>query len=94
MKITMDNHTHKLSGKPDCYGNLKKVFPMTKTGLRETPHYCRYDCSYKTECLKKALASSKGSTVEEELLERGSKAGTIGFVERWSRRKQLDRRKD
>jgi hypothetical protein len=79
--------------KPDCYGNLSKVFPMTETGLRETPHYCRYDCVYKTECLKRALVSSKGGGVEEELLERGSKAGTIGFFERWSRKKQLNRRK-
>ncbi|MCK5508421.1 MAG: hypothetical protein KAI50_07850 [Desulfobacterales bacterium] len=90
----MDNQTLELSGEKDCYGDLKIVFPMTETGLRETPHYCRHECSYKTECLKKALATSKGRIVEEELLERGSKAGTIGFVERWSRRKQLDRRKD
>ena len=80
--------------KPDCYGKLNIVFPMTDTGLRETPHYCRYECFYKTECLKNALATSKGAGVEEELLKRGSKAGTIGFVERWSRRKQLNRRKD
>jgi len=83
----------KTMGKPDCYGNLKKVFPMTETGLRETPHYCRYECFYKTDCLKEALVTSKGRQVEDELLERGSKAGTIGFVERWSRRKQLGRRK-
>ncbi|MCK5310579.1 MAG: hypothetical protein KAJ62_00620 [Desulfobacteraceae bacterium] len=82
------------NNKPDCYGELNKVFPMTETGLRETPHYCRYDCHYKTGCLKNALATSKGRRVEEELLERGSKAGTIGFFERWSRRKQLNRRKD
>ena len=80
--------------KPDCYGKLSIVFPMTDTGLRETPHYCRYECFYKTECLKNALATSKGAGVEEELLKRGSKAGTIGFVERWSRRKQLNRRRD
>ncbi len=80
--------------KPDCYGDLQKVFPMTEIGLRETPHFCRYECSHKTECLKKALLTSKGRGVEEELLERGSKAGNIGFFERWSRRKQLNRRKD
>ena len=89
----MDNKTSKSTDQPSCYGNLKIVFPMTETGLRETPRYCRYECLYKTECLKKALATSKGRIVEDELLERGSKAGTIGFVERWSRRKQLDRRK-
>jgi len=80
--------------KPDCYGNLEKVFPMTEIGLRETPVYCRYECVYKTDCLKKALMTNKGSNVEEELLQRGTKAGTIGFFERWSRKKQLDRKKD
>ena len=81
------------NNRPDCYGELKKVFPMTETGLRETPHFCRYECVYKTECLKAALVTSKCRDVEEELLERGSKAGTIGFFERWSRKKQLDRTK-
>ncbi len=90
----MDNQDSNITEKPDCYGDLKKVFPMTESGLRDTPHYCRYKCQYKTVCLKEAIATSKGRIVEDELLERGSKAGTIGFVERWSRRKQLDRRKD
>ncbi len=82
------------NSKPDCYGELTKVFPMTETGLRATPHYCRYECMYKTECLRTALVTSNGRNVEEELLKRGSKAGTIGFFERWSRKKQLNRRKD
>lgn len=94
MKTVMDNQISNSVGKPDCYGNLKKVFPMAEIGLRETPRFCRYKCQYKTGCLKEAIATSKGRIVEDELLERGSKAGTIGFVERWSRRKQLDRRKD
>jgi hypothetical protein len=94
MKTVMDNTTKRLCDKPDCYGDLEKVFPMTETGLRQTPHYCRYECEFKTECLKKALVSLKGRKVEEELLERGSKAGAIGFVERWSRKKQLDRKKE
>jgi len=80
--------------KPDCYGVITKVFPMTETGLRQTPEYCRYECPHKTDCLKKALATSRGRKVEEELLERGDRAGTIGFIERWSRRKQLDRLKE
>ena len=88
------NNFNNSNSRPDCYGELKKVFPMTETGLRVTPHYFRYECVDKTECLKNALSTSKGAEVEEELLERGSKAGTIGFVERWSRRKQLNRKKD
>jgi hypothetical protein len=105
LRIVMDNQSFrpyerspdksdKSTDKPDCYGNLAIVFPLTENGLRETPRYCRYECSYKTECLKKAIATSKGRIVEDELLERGSKAGTIGFFERWSRKKQLERRKD
>ena len=90
----MDNQVLESEDKPDCFADLQKVFPMTKTGLRETPYYCRYECFCKTECLKEALVTSKGREVEEELLRRGDKAGTIGFVERWSRRKQLNRKKD
>ena len=89
----MDNSNNQICI-PECYGKLIKVFPMTESGLRETPHYCRYECIYKTECLKNALATSKGAGVEEELLKRGTKAGTIGFVERWSRKKQLNRQKN
>ncbi len=80
-----------LNCKPDCYGDIKTVFPMGETNLRETPHYCRYKCLHKTDCLKNALLTSKGRGVEEELLKRGTKAGTIGFFERWSRKKQLNR---
>lgn len=78
---------------PDCFGNLEKVFPMTDSGLRQTPDECFYYCAVKTRCLKKALGTPKGDKVEEELIERGSKAGVINFFERWSRKKQLNRKK-
>lgn len=77
---------------PECFGQLEKVFPMTESGLRQTPEDCFYQCPVKTRCLRLALASKDGVKVEEELVERGSKAGAINFFERWSRKKQAHRR--
>ena len=77
--------------RPDCFGNLEKVFPVSERGLRETPDDCMYLCAHKTPCLRKALASEQGDRVEEELIERSEKAGMMGFFERWSRRKKLHR---
>jgi hypothetical protein len=50
-------------------------------------------CRLKTECLRSALASSEGVAVREEALERAYRAGMVGFLERWSRKKSLSRRK-
>ena len=79
--------------RPECFKNLEKVFPMTDTGLRQTPDDCFYYCPYKTECLREALASSRGDTVEEEIIDRRAESGAIGFFERWSRRKKLYNKK-
>ncbi len=78
-------------GKPKCFGNLKAVFPMTDSGLRETPLACMELCSHKTQCLRTAMAGSQGKQVKEELIERSDKAGMISFIERWSRKKRLHR---
>ncbi len=75
--------------KPDCFGTLEKVFPMTEKGLRQTPDDCYYHCPVKTACLQQAMATKDGVQVEEELIERGTKAGAMNFFERWSRKKQL-----
>ena len=75
--------------KPDCFGILEKVFPMTDTGLRQTPDYCFENCSLKTKCLQYAMTTKDSVNVEEEIIERGTKAGTINFFERWSRKKQV-----
>lgn len=78
---------------PDCFGDLNTVFPMSDSGLRQTPDDCFYHCPVKTRCLKKAMGSDDGVQVEEELIDRGSSAGLINFFERWSRKKQVARRK-
>ncbi len=75
--------------KPDCFGILDKVFPMTEKGLRQTPDDCYYQCPVKTACLKQAMATKDGGQVEEEIIERSTKAGAMNFFERWSRKKQL-----
>ena len=75
--------------RPDCFGNLDKVFPMTPRGLRETPDDCMYLCPCKTACLRSAMAGTQGVPVHEEIIERSEQAGMIGFFERWSRKKQL-----
>lgn len=77
---------------PHCFGTLEKVFPMTEKGLRQTPDDCFYHCPVKTKCLGRAMATKDGIKVEEEIIERGSKAGTINFFERWSRKKQVHRK--
>ena len=81
----------KTEDRPDCFGDLEKVFPMTQRGLRETPDDCMYLCACKTPCLKAAMAGTKGRDVKEELVERSEQAGMINFFERWSRKKQIHR---
>lgn len=77
---------------PDCFGNLDKVFPMGPKGLRETPEECFFHCPVKTRCLKQAMSTKDGVQVEEEIIERSTKSGTMNFFERWSRKKQAHRR--
>jgi hypothetical protein len=92
MTIDSGDIDNKESERPDCFGNLEKVYPMTEKGLRESPDECFYHCPVKTPCLKQALATKDGAKVEEEVIERSEKAGVMGFFERWSRKKQLHRR--
>ena len=78
---------------PECFGCLEKVFPMGPRGLRETPDDCMYLCPHKTPCLKKAMAGIGGCGVKEEMVQRGEKAGHIGFFQRWSQKKKIHREK-
>lgn len=77
---------------PDCFGNLKKVFPMGTDGLRHTPGEC-LPCLHKTHCLRAAIQSNDGLKVKEEHLERAYNSGMVGFFERWSKKKDIHRRK-
>ena len=78
---------------PGCFGDLDSVFPMTDTGLRETPKKCLEQCSLKTDCLRQAMKGGQAEVVEEEIIERGTRSGAIGFFERWSRKKQVHRKR-
>ncbi len=79
---------------PKCFGDLEKVFPIGRYGLRETPDDCMYHCAHKTPCLRNAMSGSKGFGVKEEMVKRDEKPGPMGFFERWSKKKKLDRDKN
>ena len=76
---------------PSCFGMIDRVFPIGKDGLRSSPEAC-LECVCKTECLRSAMAGSGGLTVHEELVDRAYDSGMIGFLGRWSKKKDLDRK--
>jgi hypothetical protein len=78
---------------PECYGNLEVVFPMGKSGLRNTPETCMA-CDQKTECLRAAMARPAGIEVREEMVDRAYASGRLSFFQRWSRRKTFSRHRD
>lgn len=76
---------------PNCFGDLDIVFPMNENGLRMSPETC-LACEHKTICLRDALQNSqKGHDVKHEHVDRAYESGMIGFWERWSRKKSLNR---
>jgi hypothetical protein len=76
---------------PQCFAILDKVFPKGENELRQTPERCMV-CLYKVECLRTAMGKSEGFKVKEEMVDRAYSSGNIGFFERWSRKKDLQRR--
>lgn len=74
-----------------CFGDLSVVFPPSENGLRASPKACMA-CAYKTECLRMAMTNKNGLRVHEEMVTRAYESGRIGFIERWSRKKQLHQR--
>ncbi|UCF89810.1 MAG: hypothetical protein JSW39_16050 [Desulfobacterales bacterium] len=78
---------------PQCFAHLDTVFPKGPDGLRHTPAKC-LACRLKTACLREAITGAEGLKVREERLERAYHSGMIGFWERWSRKKNLERRKN
>ena len=77
---------------PKCFAQLETVFPMGKDGLRNTPASC-LACLHKTECLRAAVQGRDGLKVQEERIDRAYNSGMIGFLERWSKKKAIDRQK-
>lgn len=77
---------------PYCFGKLDNVFLLGKDGLRHTPESCMV-CFCKTDCLRTAVKGPEGVKVEEERVKRAYGSGTMGFIERWSRKKALTRQK-
>lgn len=80
-----------ISKKKACFGQLEKVFPMGSKGLRQSPDECMV-CVDKTECLRLAMQACEGLRVQEAAVDRAYRSGMIGFVARWSRKKDLQRR--
>ncbi len=76
---------------PVCFGNLEIVFPEADHGLRASPETCMA-CPQKTECLRTAMQGKSGINVREEVVDRAYTSGSMGFIERWSRKKELNRR--
>ena len=77
---------------PPCYGKLDNVFPMQDDGLRQTPDSC-LACAHKTLCLKAAVAGRDGLKLVDEKIDRAYSSGTMGFFERWHRKKTIARQK-
>ena len=76
---------------PQCFGVLDSVFPKKENGLRITPDNC-LECYHKTECLKSAMQGPGGLKVKDEFVDRAYESGMIGFLKRWSKKKDINRR--
>jgi hypothetical protein len=83
------NDTHEKY--PDCFGHLETVFPKGSDDLRSTPERC-LECAYKTACLRSAMEGSDGLKVRGEIVDRAYQSGILSFFQRWSQKKNLQRR--
>lgn len=72
----------------ECFGILDRVFPLQEGGLREVPPACM-GCRERVLCLRAAISSKDGLRMQEGVLERAERAGMMGRLERWSRKKKL-----
>ena len=77
---------------PDCFAQLETVFPMGEDGLRNTPETC-LACPQKTECPPTAIPGIDGLKVREQQIDTAYNSGIIGFHERWSKKKAIERQK-
>ena len=83
--------THNDTKRPECFGQLDIVFPMGEDGLRHSPENC-LECVDKTDCLRTGLKGKAGLKVHEEHVDRSYESGMIGFAQRWSQKKAINRR--
>lgn len=74
-----------------CFGILDEVFPVGKEGLRVIVPTC-FDCPDKKDCLQAALATKNGLMFQGEILDRAHSGGMVGWLRRWSEKKELNRR--
>ncbi|MCB2192559.1 MAG: hypothetical protein KQI62_13395 [Deltaproteobacteria bacterium] len=81
------------SSRPECFGDLERVFPSADGGLREVAAGC-WDCTHRVDCLRVAASGQGRETLYEEKALRGDPEGVVGFMRRWSRRKSASRRED
>ncbi len=80
----------KENNKPECFGILDEVFPLSDSGIREVRERC-IDCPLRVDCLRKALETEDGIRMREELLERMPVRGMGDWLRRWSDKKTLYR---
>ena len=78
--------------RPLCFGDLDIVFPESEDGLRCSPSTC-LACEHKTACLRRAMQGKAGLEIQEANLERAHDAGMVGFLERWSKKKEIHRKR-
>jgi hypothetical protein len=76
--------------KKACYGNLDKVFPYGKEGLRMVPSEC-LDCQERLPCLKTAIGTKEGLEMRSDNLKRIPVKGVLDRIKRWSQKKELSR---
>lgn len=77
---------------PACFADLSIVFPENEDGLRTSPPTCMA-CEHKTNCLRQAMQSQAGIGVREAAVDRAYESGSLGFLERWAKKKALQQRR-
>jgi hypothetical protein len=77
--------------KPKCFGDLDTVFPKGNDDLRHSPETC-IQCAYKTQCLTEAMKNKSGLKFQEQMIDRAYRLKRISLLERWSRKKTLQRK--
>jgi hypothetical protein len=69
-----------------CFGDMEKVFPLGDDGFRLSPPECM-KCPLATPCLQAAMRGQEGLKLEEQRIDRAYRAGLMGTLERWSKKK-------